>query len=107
MAAGVYPLMLDTETEESDELNSIESSRNVEDDSSSSNEYTFPSSFKIEISRPRNENVLRHAWIDWLKSRHLGDAAALKPKASKRSRSCLMRCLNQGALHPAQCHSLC
>ncbi|XP_043227749.1 uncharacterized protein LOC122384430 isoform X3 [Amphibalanus amphitrite] len=33
--------------------------------------------------------------------------STLQPRAKKKSPSCLRRCMMQGLLHPAQCHSLC
>ena len=32
---------------------------------------------------------------------------ALQPRSKKKSPSCMRRCMMQGLLHPAQCHSLC
>jgi hypothetical protein len=29
------------------------------------------------------------------------------PKTDKRSAGCMLRCIDEGLLHPAQCHSLC
>lgn len=85
--------------DEDDGISVEESSLNIRDN----NDY-LPSSAEVDYSDLRGRDVLRRAWADWQKSRH--DEEVI-PVASKRSYSCMRRCLSQGDLHPAQCHSLC